>query len=340
MDWTGTSGNDSHTGTATDDVLNGVEGNDTIRGGGGNDTIRGGGGNDSIYGWKGDDRLEGGAGDDKLFGGLAVRDSLIGGDGDDSLTGGGGPGSILDGGEGNDTLTGSGGGTTLRGGNGDDLYFVGTDGDVIDELANGGIDEVRTFDSYTLPANVENLWLLNQVAPANGTGNLLNNKILGSGSANVIDGGAGADHMRGFDGNDTYYVDNIGDFVDELYATSGYADGLDTVMSSISYTLGEALENLTLLGSAAINGTGNGLANVIRGNSAANILQGLGGNDTYQVDNTGDVVDESVAGSGGTDTVVSSLTFTLGANLENLTLSGSAAINGTGNGARQYDSGQ
>jgi Ca2+-binding RTX toxin-like protein len=108
-----------------------------------------------------------------------------------------------------------------------------------------------------------------------------------------------------------------------------------------------SIEQLTLTGAAAINGTGNGLANTITGNAAANVLnggagadvmRGLGGNDTYVVDNVADTVDESAPGSGGVDTVLSLISFSLVnsmgvfGNLENLTLIGSAAISGTGNG--------
>ncbi len=80
--------------------------------------------------------------------------------------------------------------------------------------------------------------------------------------------------------DDTYVIDNAGDVADE---TGG--DGTDTVQSSITFSLSDALhakgeiENLTLTGTAAINGTGNELANVITGNAANNILAGLGGAD-------------------------------------------------------------
>jgi len=81
-------------------------------------------------------------------------------------------------------------------------------------------------------------------------------------------------------GNDTYVVDNGGDIVNE---TGG--NGLDTVQSSITFSLSDAvhaigvIENLTLTGTAAINGTGNALANVITGNSGNNVIAGLGGAD-------------------------------------------------------------
>lgn len=137
-------------------------------------------------------------------------------------------------------------------------------------------------------------------------------------------------------------MDNAGDVIVELAG-----EGIDTVQSSISYILDAALENLTLTGGAAIDGTGNDGDNLINGNGGANSLTGgLGddtlnggggadtlvggaGDDLYSVDNAGDVVIELA--DEGTDLVQASVSHTLSAYVENLTLTGGAAIDGTGN---------
>lgn len=210
----------------------------------------------------------------------------------------------------------------MAGGLGDDTYIVGEIGDTVTENANEGTDLVSSSISYVLGANVENLTLTGTTA-INGTGNSLNNILFGNLATNVLDGAAGADSMSGGQGDDTYVVDNAGDMIAETAN-----EGLDTVQSGITYTLGANVENLTLTGSSAINGMGNALDNILIGNSAANVLTGGAGNDTYVI-GAGDSIVE-VAG-GGTDTVHSALTYTLGSNLENLTLIGSSAVNGTGN---------
>src|SRR5205085_2503178 len=233
---------------------------------------------------------------------------------------------VLDGGAGNDTLDGGLGNDAMTGGAGNDVFIVDNASDTVAENAGEGTDEVRTaLASYSIAgvANVENL-----------TGTATSGQSLtGNSLANVIAGGIGADTMTGGAGDDTYVVNNASDTV-----TEAASEGTDTVQSSITYTLGANVENLVLTGIAAINGTGNTLANTITGNAAANLIDGGtgadamiggGGNDSYVVDNVADTITEATGG--GTDSVSSSVTYTLSAEVENLTLTGVGNINGTGN---------
>ncbi|TFU06302.1 hypothetical protein EUV02_04700 [Polymorphobacter arshaanensis] len=157
--------------------------------------------------------------------------------------------------------------------------------------------------------------------------------VIDAGAGNdSIDGGTGIDTMAGGSGNDTFYVDDSSDVV-----TENAGEGTDTVQASVSYVLGADVENLVLTG-FGLDGTGNDLANTITGTAGtdfldggagADTLDGGAGNDSYGVDNAGDVVVEATGG--GTDTVYAAVDYTLGANVENLVLTGAARI-GTGNG--------
>lgn len=281
--------------------------------------------------------------------GTSSADFIEGGCGNDTLNGSGGADALV-GGQGNDRLNGGSGADLMLGGSGDDTYVVDNIEDVVMESANSGVDTIESSISISLAANVENL-LLTGSGSISGTGNDLDNTLTGNAGANLLVGGAGNDHldgkagsdtMQGGLGNDIYVVERTTDVV-----TEGFGEGIDTIESSVTLTLGDNVENLILTGSSALNGTGNALDNILIGNSGANILVGGAGNDrldggagndtmrgglgddTYVVNATGDSVMENA--NEGIDTIESSITLTLGNNVENLTLTGSSALNGTGN---------
>jgi Ca2+-binding RTX toxin-like protein len=292
----GTPGNDRNlNGTSEADAILGFAGYDTLNGFDGNDYLDGGNAADILNGGNGDDTLDGGNGNDQLSGGDG-NDTLRGGSGSDDLRAGSGN-DQLSGGNDGDSLNGGSGADRMSGGGGNDGYVVDNVGDVVLEDtddAAGGEDGVLASVNYTLGFGIEGLGLSGS-ANINGTGNGKNNHIQGNNANNVLsgmdgddviygnlgndllDGGTGADDMNGEFGNDTYIVDNVGDSTYE--GSNTVQDGVDTVKASVTYGLSPNIENLTLTGSAAINGFGNGERNVITGNSAANQLLGLDGND-------------------------------------------------------------
>ncbi|HEX7382796.1 MAG TPA: calcium-binding protein [Burkholderiaceae bacterium] len=260
----------------------------------------------------------------------------IGGNGSDTLFGTN-AGEILDGRGGADVMTGLAG---------DDTYRVDAVADQVVEAAGGGNDTVVSSVDWALPAEVERL-VLDGSNPLRGTGNALANVLTGNAAANRLDGGAGADTMNGGAGDDLYVVDNAADLLVEQPG-----EGIDAVESGIGFTLGAQLENLRLTGSAKVNGTGNALDNVLLGNAATNSLAGAGGNDwldggagadamtggagddIYVFDSNNDKAVE--AAGGGYDSVLASVTAGLAGEVERLFLTGTAAVNGSGNASNNW----
>lgn len=367
--------------TTTGGTVYGNELNNTLVGNAGADRLEGGAGNDLLDGTAGADTMLGGAGDDRYIvdnaSDVTTENANEGNDTVESsvtrtlganlenltLTGtaaingtGNSLANVIVGNAANNMLNGGTGGDTLRGGAGNDTYVVDNAGDVVQELPGEGTDLVQASVNFTLSTNVENLTLTG-TSGLTGIGNDEDNTLTGNSGANrlegrggndTLNGGTGADTMLGGLGDDVYVVDSAGDVV-----TENANEGVDRVQSSISYTLGNNVENLTLTGTGAINGTGNVLDNVLIGNSGNNTLSGGAGNDrldggsgtdtlaggtgddTYVLNaSTGKTLTENA--NEGTDTVESSVTHTLLTNFEHLVLTGTNAINGTGNAANNH----
>lgn len=364
LNLTGNSLSNSLSGNSASNVLDGGAGDDTLAGGDGNDTYVVDSSSDLAVELQaaGTDTVRSAASSFVL--GDNLENLILGeitaktGDGnslDNQMTGNR-VANTLRGLAGNDRLDGGLGDDILIGGLGDDTYVVDSINDSVVEQSGEGVDEVQTYVSYTLAANLENLTLLSNLT-INGTGNALDNVIVGNTRSNILDGGAGADLLQGGRGGDTYIVDNSGDVVVE--SESGPVGGIDLVKSSVDFTLGANIEHLTLTGTGHINGTGNDLNNTLIGNVGNNILdggtgtdmlRGGKGNDTYLVDlySSGsqlrlqDVVYEEK--DGGTDTIVlradpglvlaSAGTLVVAPNIENIDISGTTGLllNLTGNG--------
>ncbi|WP_342242436.1 calcium-binding protein [Ensifer sp. OTU672] len=305
------------------DTFNGSAGDDDLAGRAGNDILNGNDGDDHITGGEGDDTYDGGNGFDVLsyqdtygtgtaIGGVKINattgvatdpygfsesfknfeeyrgtqfaDSFIGSAVDEAFMGLGGRDAI-DGGAGVDTVRYD--RDAQRGGN------LGVSVNLTTGTAIDG------FGSQDTLKNIENV----RGTDANDamTGSAVSNVLRGFAGNDALNGAGGADRMWGGHGNDIYVVDNTGDVVDE---STDNGAGTDTVRSSISFNLGNttavkgSFENLTLLGTANINGAGNALGNILNGNSGNNSLNGGAGNDVIN----GGLGNDTLTGSTGLDT--------------------------------------
>ncbi|MDQ6434000.1 calcium-binding protein [Mesorhizobium sp. LHD-90] len=317
------------------DTVNGSTGSDDVYGHAGNDILKGGSGDDFLEGGPGKDTYDGGAGFDTLsfqeayFDPTALRGVVL------NAT----VGTVIDPWGNSETFKnvesfrGTQFADTLNGSSLDE-HFMGMGGrDKID--GKGGFDEVRYdrddrrggLDGVTVNLTTglaidgfgrqDTLVSIERVRGTEADDTLIGssaaNRLRGLGGDDVLDGRAGADDMRGGWGNDTYVVDNAGDTVDENPG-SDFADGTDTVKSAITFNLADttkvfgAVERLTLIGSSAINGSGNSLSNIITGNTANNSLAGSSGNDTLSGSSGNDTLnggtgDDTLIGGSGKDTL-------------------------------------
>ena len=334
---TGTNGDNSLTASQGDDIIRAMDGNDVLDGWLGADKMFGGAGDDTYYVDNAGDRAYEYTGNGLDNGGtdtvhasvsftlgnfvenliLDASSAPVNGYGNglgNDITGND-DANVLKGYGGDDILDGGLGVDRMYGGAGNDTYYVDEASDRAyeyggDGIDTGGTDTVIASVSFVLGNFIEGLALATGAGDINGYGNGLGNEIKGNEGANVLKGyggndvligGAGADKMFGGSGDDLYYVDNVGDRAYEYTGDGLDNGGTDTVYTSITFKLGNFVENLTLEnGAGAIKGYGNDIGNAISGNESNNVLNGGGGDDVL----TGGAGNDSLTGGVGADTFV------------------------------------
>ncbi|MCW5734037.1 MAG: FG-GAP repeat protein [Enhydrobacter sp.] len=361
----GEGGDDALDGGLGNDTAHGGDGDDIVRGREGDDRLYGDDGNDELLGAQGNDVVSGGAGDDLLAGGEG-DDLIDGGDGTDTvqyLSAAGGVTVDLDvtsaqntgvagidtlanienatGSDAGDRLSGTGGANLLVGNGGDDV-LVGRNGD---DVLDGGIGNDR------LSGGGGNDELRGREGDDNLDGGAGDDELLGAQGNDAVKGEAGDDLLAGGDGNDLL---DGGDGIDTAqYGTANVGVTVDLALAGPQDTLGAGIDTLAAIENLAGSAYGDQLFgtdqsnwllgeqgddllfgrngdDVLDGGEGADTMDGGKGDDLYLVDNTGDIVN---ADAGGNDTVQASVSFTLGAGLDNLVLTGAAPIDGTGNAA-------
>jgi Ca2+-binding RTX toxin-like protein len=223
----------------------------------------------------------------------------------------------------NDTLVSNTALDTLVGGAGNDTFVINNSADVIQDTSGTASNVADSSVNYTLAANVNTLMFT-------GTSALVGTA---SGGADTLVSNSGVDTLLGGSGNDTFIISNAGDVVLDTSTTAS-----NVLQSSVSYTLPTDVNALTLTGTIALSATGNTAVNFISANSGNDTLVagsgvatliGGGGNDTFVVDNTGDVVQDTAATA--SNTIESSVSMSLAANVNTLVLTGTGALTGTAN---------
>lgn len=323
---TGTSSSETLTGGSSNDVLKGLAGNDTLNGGAGADTMYGGAGSDKFYVDNAGDIVSENTkeGVDTVYSTVSytLRDFV------ENLTLTGSSNLNATGNSYHNILTGNAGANVLRGGGGDDTLVGGAGTDtavyagarsrysvttdslgatiVTDSTGSEGKDRLTGVEKLqfsdgtiaasgtaTAPATVSGMALTGTSSSETLTGGSGDDVLKGLAGNDTLKGSAGADTMYGGTGSDKFYVDDSGDLITEYTK-----EGVDTVYSTVDYTLRNYIENLTLSGAASNDATGNSYHNVLIGNSGANLLSGLAGDDTL----SGGTGTDKLSGGSGADT--------------------------------------
>lgn len=323
----GGAGTDLIWGGAGRDTIDGGDDADVISGGDGGDIVRGGAGADEIWADAGDDLITGGTGNDVIVGGAGIDTAVLSGKFagyrivTDGVTATVTDIDLTDGNDGTDTLDGveylSFSDKPQYDIKGTGLPSLFTASDNYVDFATVAAGTYAPTSSHAGLAGNDEIYLPKDAAAAQaagydatvamdgGDGNdviiggSLDDWMKGGAGDDILNGGAGSDRMEGGLGNDKYYVDTTavgatGDLVVEKVG-----EGIDTVISTVTFTLKSNVENLTLVGTDNINGTGNELDNVIAGNDGNNIVNANAGNDTL----FGGAGDDSLRGGLGNDVI-------------------------------------
>ncbi|MEO1199808.1 MAG: hypothetical protein AAFX39_11345 [Pseudomonadota bacterium] len=274
--------------------VEGSDRDDTIRGDDGANRLNGNDGDDRLFGRDGGDRLDGGAGND-ILSGNAGGDEIQGDSGNDVLRGGNGNDSLR-GDAGNDELSGDKGQDNIVGGSGSDT-LDGGDGD--DFISGGnGRDDIRGGDGDDL--------------------------LFGDSGRDTLRGDSGDDRLNGGDDDDDLFGGEGEDLLDGGFGDDDLRGGRDAdVLSG-----GDGNDILRGQGGDDILRGDNG-DDLLNGGSGADTMIGGFGNDRFIVDNINDRVEDG-NGQGDNDVVEASVSFTLSQGLEQLILTGTDDINGTG----------
>jgi Ca2+-binding RTX toxin-like protein len=314
---------------------------------------------ESVYGSNvGDDELTGNAGSNALYG-LAGADMLAGGAGNDTLAGG----------EDNDWVEGGLGNDRLDGGDGADTadYYAATSGVTIDLNLQTAQNTVGAgIDTFLRIENINGTRLGHDLLAGSADDNILcgyggNDTLVGGAGSNFLDGRDGNDVFRAHEGNDvieggggTDMLDyslalgpvtvmletgtrtNSGDFgLGDYDRVPSYTPGVTSIVGQAAGGGSDTLADIENVTGSNFDDflSGSSVANVINGGVGGDIMIGGDGADIYYVDNTRDVVRETnvTQSSGGIDLVISTVSFTLGSNVENLRLNANTNINATGN---------
>lgn len=299
----------------------------------GNDTIVSNSGVDTLIGGSGHDTFVINNSSDVVVQGTGTITVVVNTPGGYSLSGGGytlelgGTGNLVGSvGAGNDTLISNTGVDTLYGGSGNDTFVVNNSADVVQDTYGTTANTLETSVTYTLPGNINTLVLTGTAAIAgtgNGASDLL--EVGAATGADTLQAGAGLATLQGGAGNDTFVVDNTADVVSDTYTSTQ-----NTLQSSVNYSLVANVNTLVLTGTSSLVGSANSANDTLISNSGVDTLYGGAGNDTFVINNSQDMVQDSVTSA--QNTALSSVSFNLPVNVNVLVLTGTGSLVGTGNG--------